>query len=148
MILRNFGEERFSQRIARRLIERRKENPIETTQQLSEEIFRALPRHYPRQKIHPATRTFQALRIAVNRELEALGIALDKAVDYLKPNGRIVVIAFHSLEDRIVKEKFRYFFNNEKLNILTKKPVRSSDEETARNPRARSARLRAAERIL
>ena len=148
MILRNFGEERFHQRIARRIVERRKQDPIETTQQLIEEIFKALPRHYSRQKIHPATRTFQALRIAVNRELEALSMALDKAVDYLNPKGRIVVIAFHSLEDRIVKEKFRYFVNNEKLKILTKKPVRPGDEEISQNSRARSARLRAAERIL
>jgi len=146
-ILRNFGQERWHNRIARFLVKQREKTPIESTSDLSSSVLRAIPGHQKRQRIHPATRTFQALRIAVNRELEALEIALDKCIDFLKKDGRICVISFHSLEDKIVKEKFRYFAKEKKLKILTKKPLQPKDAEVYSNPRSRSARLRAAERI-
>ncbi len=146
-ILKDFGEERFHHRIAKFLVENRKKYPIQTTKELSDIILRAIPGYHSKEKIHPATRSFQALRIAVNRELESLAQVLDKAIDYLKPNGRLVVIAFHSLEDRIVKDKFKVLGREDILHVLTKKPLRPSLEEEQQNPRARSARLRAAERV-
>jgi 16S rRNA (cytosine1402-N4)-methyltransferase len=146
-IIFNFGEERYSRRIARTIVQYRAAKPLETTQELEDLIFRSVPAAYRHQRIHPATRTFQALRIAVNRELESLKIALDKCVDYLKIGGRIAVISFHSLEDRIVKEKFRNFSKEEKLSLVFKKPIGPSDEEVQANPRSRSAKLRVAERI-
>ncbi len=146
-IIFNFGEERFSRRIARAITQHRTRKPIETTQELEEIIFKSVPVSYRRQKIHPATRTFQAIRIAVNRELESLKIALDKCTDYLKVGGRVGVIAFHSLEDRIVKEKFKALSKDKKISLVFKKPLRPGDEETQFNSRARSARLRVAERI-
>jgi 16S rRNA (cytosine1402-N4)-methyltransferase len=106
----------------------------------------AMPRRARRQRIHPATRTFQALRIAVNRELEALSVILDKCTDLLKAGGRIGVIAFHSLEDRIVKHKFRQLNRAGTMTLIVKKPIRPSETEIQLNPRARSARLRIAER--
>ena len=109
--------------------------------------MRAIPRGQVYQKIHPATRTFQAFRIAVNRELESLEISLGKAIHYLKAGGRICVISFHSLEDRIAKQKFRADSQNGVLRLLVKKPIRPSEEEMQMNPRARSARLRVAEKI-
>ena len=146
-IIFNFGEERFSRRIARMVVQYRDTKPVETTHELEEIIFKAVPAAYRHQKIHPATRTFQAIRIAVNRELESLKIALDKCFDYLKTGGRIAVISFHSLEDRIVKEKFRNLSKEKKVSLLMKKPLCAGDEEIRMNPRSRSARLRAAERI-
>ncbi len=146
-ILKNFGEERWHNRIARFLVQQRAKNPIESTQDLSDLVMQAIPRRFQNQKIHPATRTFQAFRIAVNRELEALEIALDKCVDYLKKGARLCVISFHSLEDRIVKEKFRQFLKEGKFTLIEKKPLRPTFEETCDNPRSRSARLRIAERI-
>jgi len=147
-ILKNFGEERFHERIADHLVRQRIKHPIESTEELKSIILKAIPggRHQ-QHKIHPATRTFQAFRIAVNRELEALDIALNKAVRYLKKDGYICVIAFHSLEDRIIKEKFRCFAKENILEIVTKKPLRPTDEEINENIRARSARLRVAKRI-
>ena len=145
-ILKNFGEERYHHRIARHLVERRTKSPFQTTQELSEAIVRSIPGHYRHQKIHPATRAFQAFRIAVNRELEALEITLDKAVDYLRPGGRICIIAFHSLEDRIVKHKLRSYMQIGKIKLITKKPLRPTNEEVRENSRARSARLRVGER--
>jgi 16S rRNA (cytosine1402-N4)-methyltransferase len=100
--------------------------------------------HY---RIHPATRTFQAVRIAVNRELESLGAALSTAIQVLKPDGRICVISFHSLEDRIVKHQFRAAAAEGRVTLLTRKPVQPADEESARNPSSRSSKLRAAQRV-
>ena len=146
-ILKNFGEERYHHRIARSLVEQRSKTPFQTTHELSEAIVKSIPGHSRHQKIHPATRAFQAFRIAVNRELEALEITLDKSIDYLRPGGRMCVIAFHSLEDRIVKHKFRSYKENGRVNLITKKPLEPTDEEVRENSRARSAKLRVAERI-
>ena len=146
-ILRNFGQERWHNRIAHLVVEQRLRNPISTTRELSDIVIKAVGYRGSAQKIHPATRTFQAFRIAVNRELEALDIALDKAISFLKKNGRICVISFHSLEDKIVKEKFRQFSKENILKIITKKPLRPTQDEVALNKRSRSAKLRVAERI-
>jgi len=136
-----FGEEPASRRIARAIVEARRRQPIRTTLELAELVRRAAPRRR-RPGLHPATRTFQALRIHVNRELEGLGEALRSLAACLAPGGRLVVIAFHSLEDRIVKQTFRDLAALG-YGLLTKKPVRPTDIEIASNPRARSARLRA-----
>ncbi|MDP3142654.1 MAG: 16S rRNA (cytosine(1402)-N(4))-methyltransferase RsmH [Candidatus Omnitrophota bacterium] len=146
-ILHTFGEERFHNRIAHLLVEERAKEPISTTRELSDIVLKAIPYRYQSRHIHPATRTFQAFRIAVNRELEALESALDKAADLLKVGGRIGVISFHSLEDRIVKNSFKKFHKEKKFKIITKKPIRPTAEEMRQNPRSRSAKLRAAERI-
>jgi 16S rRNA (cytosine1402-N4)-methyltransferase len=136
-----FGEERYSRRIARRIVEQRATQPIATTQQLAELVRRCVPRG--RERIDPATRTFQALRIAVNEELTALDSLLQILPRCLRPGGRAAIISFHSLEDRRVKNAFR---DHELWQILTKKPVTASEKELAINPRARSAKLRAAVR--
>jgi 16S rRNA (cytosine1402-N4)-methyltransferase len=146
-IIFNFGEERFSRRIARAIVQYRSHKLIHTAKELEEIVFTSVPVSYRRQRLHPATRTFQALRIAVNRELESLNMIMDKFTDYLKVGGRIGVIAFHSLEDRIVKDKFRTLSKNEVISLVVKKPLRPSEEEIQTNPRARSARFRVAERI-
>ncbi len=139
LILQKYGEERHSHRIARCIVRNR---PIKTTLQLAELVSRAVDGK--RGRIHPATRTFQALRIAVNHELENLSLALKAAVNVLGPGGRLVVISFHSLEDRLVKN----FMRQEKgLQVVHKKVLRPSPEEVQRNPRSRSARLRVAERL-
>jgi len=143
-ILREYGEERFSRKIAERIIEIRRVRPIKTTSQLVEIIKEAVPQGYQHQKIHYATRTFQAIRIAVNEELENLRKALPQAVEILKCKGKIVLISFHSLEDRIVKNFFRERAKENILTIITKKPVISTKEEIRINPRSRSAKLRAA----
>ena len=143
-----YGEERFSRRIARAIIAARREQPIETTGRLAAIVRRALPRRgYMR--IDPATRTFQALRIWVNRELEGLDRFLEAAVRRLHAGARLVVITFHSLEDRIVKHTLRALEHSgdAAVKVLTKKPVGPTDVEVLRNPRARSAKLRAAERL-
>lgn len=145
-ILKEFGQERWHQRIARYVVHQRSQKPIETTKELSDIVLRAMPHGKKREKIHPATRTFQAVRIAVNRELEGLEEALDKCTDVLKIGARIAVIAFHSLEDRIVKQKFRSLAKCGNLNLVVKKPLRPGEGEAGVNPRARSARLRIAER--
>lgn len=137
-----YGEERYSRRIARAIIERRRENPVETAADLAELVRRCVPRSR-HDRIDPATRTFQALRIAVNDELKSLEIALRRLPDCLRPGGRLAVISFHSLEDRRVKEAFR---DDPRLTALTRKPVTPSDAETAENPRSRSAKLRLAVR--
>ena len=147
MILKNYGEERWHNRIAHYLVQRRSKNPIQTTQELREAVIKAMPKRYSHQKIDPATRTFQAFRIAVNRELESLDLALDKAVSHLKETGRICVISFHSLEDRIVKQKFRALSKEGVVSMITKKPLRPGDREIQGNPRARSARLRVAQKL-
>ncbi len=138
-----FGEERFSRRIARRIVEARKAGPIRSAQQMADLVRSCVPRSRGH-NIDPATRTFQALRIAVNDELGGLERALDRISGVLLPEGRLVVMSFHSLEDRIVKHFFR---NDARLKNLTKKPVTASAEEQRSNPRSRSAKLRAAMRV-
>ena len=138
-VLEEYGEERFAKRIAKNIVEIRKFKPIETTFQLLDVIKKAVPGWYQHRKIHFATRTFQALRIAVNDELENLKEVLPQALEILMPGGCLVIISFHSLEDRIVKN----FFANQKFKILTKKPITPSEEEIKINPRSRSAKLRA-----
>jgi 16S rRNA (cytosine1402-N4)-methyltransferase len=143
-----YGEERFSRRIARALVHARREAPIATTGRLAAIVRRAVP-HRGHQRIDPATRTFQALRIWVNQELEGLDRFLHSVARRLRLGARLVVISFHSLEDRIVKHTFRALERGADvtLKVLTKKPVMAGDEELERNPRARSAKLRAAERV-
>ncbi len=161
-IIRDFGEERWAKRIAAFIVNARGEAPIETTLRLVDIIKGAIPRGAWEERLHPATRTFQALRIAVNEELTSLGKGLDSGVRMLNRGGRVVVIAFHSLEDRIVKNSFRHSAhgctcpkglpycvcgNKPLLRLLTGKPVMAGEAEVGANPRARSARLRAAERL-
>lgn len=146
-LLKNFGEERWHHRIARYLVKERTKKAFESTQELSQAVLKAVPYRSRNEKIHPATRTFQAFRIAVNRELEALEAVLEKCVSFLRKGGRICVISFHSLEDRIVKNKFRNFSREGQLKIILKKPLRPTEEEIRLNSRSRSARLRVAERI-
>jgi 16S rRNA (cytosine1402-N4)-methyltransferase len=142
-----YGEERFSRRIARAIVEARRTTPVATTGRLAAIVRRAIPRRGPA-RIDPATRTFQALRIWVNRELDGLDTFIESALRRLRAAARLVVITFHSLEDRIVKHTLRALERRiDGIRILTKKPVTPGDEELARNPRARSAKLRAAERI-
>jgi 16S rRNA (cytosine1402-N4)-methyltransferase len=141
----HFGEERFSRRIARAIVEVRHREPFETSNQLAAVVRKAIPAAARQQRIDPATRTFQALRIAVNDELKSLEIALRRSPDVLKPGARMAVISFHSLEDRRVKEAFR---DDPRLNNLTRKPITPHEAEIARNPRSRSAKLRLAERVV
>jgi 16S rRNA (cytosine1402-N4)-methyltransferase len=138
-----YGEERFSRRIARAIEERRRRGPIETASELAELIRSVVPRFHGAQRIDPATRTFQALRIAVNEEIKSLATALKRIPDCLRPEGRLVVIGFHSLEDRLVKEAFR---DDPRYQALVKKPIRPGPEEVNVNPRARSAKFRVAAR--
>ncbi|UBF29519.1 16S rRNA (cytosine(1402)-N(4))-methyltransferase RsmH [Kovacikia minuta CCNUW1] len=135
-----YGEERLSRRIAHRIVEQR---PFQTTTQLAGAIAASVPKAYRYGRIHPATRVFQALRIVVNQELDVLETFIEKAPNWLKPGGRIAIISFHSLEDRIVKHRLR---ESPILNVLTKKPILPQEEEIAQNPRARSAKLRIAAR--
>lgn len=138
-----YGEERHSRRIARAVVEQRRRHPIRTAAELADLVRRAVPRPRVPQRIDAATRTFQALRIAVNEELKSLDIALRRVPDCLVAGGRFAVISFHSLEDRRVKEAFR---DDKRYNVLTRKPVRPEPEEVDRNPRSKSAKLRVAER--
>jgi len=161
-VIKEYGEERWARAIARRIVERRKTSPVKTTPELAEEVKRAIPRGAWPDKLHPATRTFQALRIAVNGELESLGTGLGSMLEMLKPGGRAVVLSYHSLEDRLVKQTFREWAKgcicpkdfpmcvcgrSPRLKVLTTKPVLPSEAETENNPRSRSAKLRAAERL-
>jgi 16S rRNA (cytosine1402-N4)-methyltransferase len=146
-ILREFGEEKFAKRISKEIVRVRKVKPIRTTLQLVEVIKKAVPSFYQHRKIHFATKTFQALRITVNNELENLKIALPQALEILEKGGRLVVISFHSLEDRIVKNFLKEKEREGKIKILTKKPIRPSKEEIRKNPRSRSAKLRAVLKI-
>ncbi|HTN75649.1 MAG TPA: 16S rRNA (cytosine(1402)-N(4))-methyltransferase RsmH [Pirellulaceae bacterium] len=139
-LIYEFGEERLSRRIARRIVEVRRDKPIHTARELADIVRKCVPRS-PKDKIDPATRTFQALRIAVNDELGSLDRILRDLPSCLNPGGRAAIISFHSLEDRRVKEAFRGY---EGFEILTKKPVVASDQEVAANPRSRSAKLRVA----
>jgi len=138
-----YGEERYSRRIAREIVKRRRDNPIRTSSELADLVRRCVPRSKDRNRIDPATRTFQALRIAVNEELKSLEIALRRLPECLKPGGSLAIISFHSLEDRRVKESFR---DDPRLEALTRKPLRPSDEEVDANPRSRSAKMRVARR--
>jgi 16S rRNA (cytosine1402-N4)-methyltransferase len=136
-----YGEERLSRQIARRIVEQR---PFQTTTELAEAIAHSVPRKYRYGRIHPATRVFQALRIAVNQEIASLETFLNKAPNWLKLEGRLGIISFHSLEDRIVKHSFR---DSPLLRVLTKKPITPQEKELDENPRSRSAKLRFAERV-
>jgi 16S rRNA (cytosine1402-N4)-methyltransferase len=147
-IIFHFGEERFSRRIARAIVRARTVQPLATTKELASVIERAVPPLYRHGRIHCATRTFQALRIAVNQELEHLEPSLRDAVDILNPGGRLCVISFHSLEDRIVKQTFRTLSLgvDAPITVLTKKPQLPQDDEIRDHPRSRSAKLRVAQR--
>jgi len=146
-VIYRFGEERASRRVARAIVYARRESPVDTTGRLAAIVRRAVP-HKGHQRIDPATRTFQALRIWVNRELDGIDAFLYSASRRLLANARLAIITFHSLEDRIVKHTFRAMEKaGEGLRILTKRPLVPADEEVARNPRARSAKLRAIERF-
>jgi 16S rRNA (cytosine1402-N4)-methyltransferase len=160
--LREYGEEKWASRIASFIVKAREETPIETTGQLVEIIKAAVPASARRDGPHPARRTFQAIRMAVNRELQVLEKALDEAIDLLAPGGRLVVITFHSLEDRMVKRAFLRRVDGctcppdlpvcacgfvPSLRILTRKPVEADEAELAANPRSRSAKVRAAEKL-
>jgi 16S rRNA (cytosine1402-N4)-methyltransferase len=140
-LIYTYGEERLSRRIARKILEQR---PFQTTTELAEAIFCCVPRKYRYGRIHPATRTFQALRIAVNHELEVLDTLLQKAPDWLVPGGRLAIISFHSLEDRMVKHALK---QSPYLKVITKKPIMAGEDELERNPRSRSAKLRVAEKL-
>ncbi len=146
-IIYGFGEEKYSRRIAKAIVDARKEHPIETTFDLVRIIDGAVGRSYKGMKIHPSTRTFQALRIATNSELMNLENVIEKGWARLKSGGRIAIITFHSLEDRIVKRAFVELKNKGHANILTKKPIIPKEEERITNPRARSAKLRIIEKI-
>lgn len=161
-IISEYGEERWAKRIVQFIVKERTESPIETTFRLVDIIKGAVPKAKWDERIHPATRTFQALRIAVNTELESLEQGMRAALDLLKPGGRGVIISFHSLEDRIVKHIFREYVggctcprqlpvcvcgNQPRVRILTSRPVLASEAELGENPRARSAKLRAVEKL-
>ncbi len=161
-VIWTYGEERFSRRIAERICRAREQSPIESTLQLAQIVRDAIPGKYRNEPQHPARRTFQALRIEVNSELSGLDQAVEQACDLLQKGGRLCIITFHSLEDRIVKQAFRRFENpctcppsapicicgkEPKAKILTKKPLTASDEEEARNSRSTSAKLRCIEKI-
>jgi 16S rRNA (cytosine1402-N4)-methyltransferase len=145
-ILEGYGEERFHHRIARGIVEARTHGVIRTTYELVDIVTRSVPVFYRHGKIHPATRTFQALRIAVNDELRALETFLKKSVERLEEDGRLAVITFHSLEDRIVKHTFRAFAHDGQGNVITKKPILPTREQIIENPRSRSAKLRVFEK--
>ncbi|HPC30994.1 MAG TPA: 16S rRNA (cytosine(1402)-N(4))-methyltransferase RsmH [Candidatus Paceibacterota bacterium] len=146
-ILREFGEERYSFKIAKAVVKTRKEKKFETTMDLVELLKRVLPRNYDKHRLPFPTRTFQALRIATNNELENIKKGIDEAFEVLKPNGRLVVISFHSLEDRIIKNFFKELEKQNKGEILTKKPITPSKEEISLNPKSSSAKLRTIKKI-
>ena len=161
-IIRVYGEERFARRIASAVKDAVERNPLLSTTGLADTVFRAIPMKLHPDKLHPATRTFQALRIAVNDELAVIGQGLDQAMELLTPDGRMLAISFHSLEDRIVKNKFRDWAKGcscpvklpvcacggrKRLKVITRKPVYAAEAEVSRNPSSRSARLRVGERL-
>jgi 16S rRNA (cytosine1402-N4)-methyltransferase len=141
-IIYGYGEERFARRIAKRIVETRDESPIETSKQLSDLIVGAYPAVARHGRTHVATKTFQALRIAVNEELTAVEQLVEQGIELLAPQGRLAIITFHSIEDRVVKHAFKAAQAAERGNVLTKKPITPSSEELEHNPRARSAKLR------
>ena len=146
-ILWRFGQERFSHRLAHSFVQAREKAPLSSTKQLAELVVRAMPYKARFQRIHPATRTFQALRIAVNRELDALEEAIKKAALFLNKNGRLCVISFHSLEDKIVKENFKELLKTQRFKLVFKKILKPSEKEIRENVRSRSAKMRVIERI-
>lgn len=152
LILRGFGEEKFSQKIAREIVRRREAKPFETTLDLVEAVGRVKPKSW-RDKIHPSTKTFQAIRIAVNEELSSLEEGLEKGFNALRANGRFAVISFHSLEDRIVKNFFKDKVKEQSATWIkrvgdsSRKPITASDEEVRENPRSRSAKLRVVQKL-
>jgi len=146
-ILKEYGQERFAEKIALEIVKARTIKKITGTGQLAEIIKKAVPARYGRQRIHPATKTFQALRITVNNELDNLKKVLPQAINILEAGGRLAIISFHSLEDKIVKNFFKENFQKGILEILTKKPILPSGEEIKSNLRARSAKLRAARKL-
>jgi len=146
-IIKGYGEEKFTGRIVRSIIESRKERPIERTLELAEIIKNAVPAKFKNSKIHPATQTFQALRIAVNDEMEALKEIMQSAFKNMRPNGRMVIISFHSIEDRIVKNFFRKKKQEGSAEVLTKKPITATQQELLTNRRSRSAKLRILKKI-
>ena len=146
-IIESYGEERFAGKIAKAIVKSRKEKPIKTSFELVEVIMKATPVWYHHKKIHPATKTFQALRIAVNDELEALQEGLEKAFEILKKGGRLAVISFQSLEDRIVKNFFRSLKNQTRAEVLIKKPIIAGRQEIKENLRSRSAKLRVIKKL-
>ena len=143
-LIYQYGEERYSRRIARRIVETRRTDPVRTAQELRDLISRSVPSPAHRQRIHPATRTFQALRIAVNDELKNLETGLRRIPERIRCGGKFAIISFHSLEDRLVKHAFR---EDSRLEVVTKRPVRPGATEVAQNRRSRSARLRVARRV-
>ncbi len=146
-ILKEYGEEKFYKKIAQGIVEHRKKKPIRTTKELADIIYKIYPPPLRRGKIHPATKTFQAIRIEVNNELEEIKEGINKAISRLEKGGIIAVISFHSLEDRIVKNIFRERKKLKELEILTKKPITPGEEELKENPPSRSAKLRVAKKI-
>jgi len=142
------GDERHARRIARQIVTRRQRSPLRTTSDLVAAVLSAQPRDAKRTSIHPATRTFQALRMAVNRDVERLERSLEAAIGRLRPGARAVVISFHSGEDRAVKQTFKRWEREGRATVLTRKPLSPSSGETSANPRSRSAKLRAAQRIM
>ena len=146
-IFRKFGQERYANRVARYIVNARKLKPISSTLRLAEIVARAVPGKMRRYKIHPATRVFQSLRIAVNRELEPLGESLIKAANLLNRGGRLAVISFHSLEDRIVKHTFRVLAREGGVKVIVKKPLTPTGVEVAENAPSRSAKLRVLEKV-
>lgn len=147
-ILKDYGEERFARVIAKRIVEQRQEKPIRTTFDLVEIVWSALPSRFQRKKLHPATKTFQALRIAVNSEIENVKKGLIQAAEVLGKDGEIAVISFHSLEDGEVKRFFKRCQEINIFEIITKKPIIPGFEEISNNPRSRSAKLRVAKKII
>jgi 16S rRNA (cytosine1402-N4)-methyltransferase len=146
-ILLEFGEERWARRIAKAIVSEREKQPVQTTGALRRIVYRAIPKRFHTRRIDPATRTFQAFRIRANEELENLRGIMESGWEALRREGRMCVISFHSLEDRMVKEGFRRLEGQGVMRILTKRPLRPSEEEQKRNPRARSAKLRCGERV-
>ena len=161
-VLKVYGEERWSRRIAKRIVRTREEKPISTSAELANVVYEAIPRKFHPVRIHPATKTFQAFRIAVNHELDNIEEFIAKAIPLLKPGGRIVIISFHSLEDRIVKNLFQHLSSpcicppdlpicgcgkKSTINILTRTPLVPSEAEVLNNPRARSAKMRVGEKL-
>ena len=145
-IIKSYGEEKFAWKIAKAIVERREVKPIETTFDLVEIIKSATPKFYHHRKIHPTTKTFQALRITVNDEIESLKEGIRKGFEILNNGGRLAVISFHSLEDRVVKQFFKEKGTEGQAKILTKRPIIPSDEEIGQNPRSRSSKLRIIEK--
>ena len=148
-VIYKYGEEHYSRRIAKAIVDFRQEKPIERTKELEDIVFHAYPKHLRHKRIHPATKTFQALRIYVNRELEVLEETIVELFSLLKVGGILQIISFHSLEDRIVKHKFKEIFQSDKniVKILTKKPILPSDQEIKENSRSRSAKLRIIQKV-